>query len=84
MPFVVQIIIQEIILMILFGIFVKVDPEVADGYNESYYPMYQDVNVMMLIGFGFLMVFIKNYSWSALTYTFIINAIVVQQYILWF
>ena len=45
--------------------------------------MYQDVNVMMLVGFGFLMTFIKNYSWSALAYTFFINAIIVQLYILW-
>jgi ammonium transporter Rh len=45
--------------------------------------MYQDVNVMMLIGFGFLMTFLKNHSWSALSYTFFINAVVVQLYLLW-
>jgi ammonium transporter Rh len=45
--------------------------------------MFQDVNVMMLIGFGFLMTFIKKYSWSALSYTFFINAIVMQLYPLW-
>lgn len=44
--------------------------------------MYQDVNVMMLIGFGFLMTFIKNYTWSTLAYTFFVNAVVVQLYIL--
>jgi ammonium transporter Rh len=44
--------------------------------------MYQDVNVMMLIGFGFLMTYIKNHSWSALVYTFFTNAITVQLYIL--
>lgn len=37
---------------------------------------------MMLIGFGFLMTFVKNHSWSALSYTFFINAVVVQLYIL--
>ena len=42
--------------------------------------MFQDVNVMMLIGFGFLMTFIKGYTWSALSYTFFINALVVQLY----
>ena len=35
---------------------------------------------MMLVGFGFLMIFIKTYSLSALTYTFFINAIVIQLY----
>ena len=44
--------------------------------------MYQDVNVMMLIGFGFLMTFIKNYTWSTLSYTFFLNALVVQLYML--
>jgi ammonium transporter Rh len=44
--------------------------------------MYQDVNVMMLIGFGFLMTFIKHHAWSSLVYTFFINAIIVQLYIL--
>ena len=44
--------------------------------------MYQDVNLMMLIGFGFLMTFIRTNSWSALAYTFFINAVVVQLYVL--
>jgi len=35
-----------------------------------------------VVGFGFLMTFIKRYSWSALAYTFFINAIIVQTYIL--
>jgi ammonium transporter Rh len=44
--------------------------------------MYQDVNVMMLIGFGFLMTYIKKNAWSSLVYTFFINAIIVQLYLL--
>ena len=38
---------------------------------------------MMLIGFGYLMTFIKHHLWSTLSYTFFINAIVVQLYLLW-
>lgn len=37
---------------------------------------------MMLIGFGFLMTFIKTHQWSALSYTFLINAVVVQLYLM--
>jgi ammonium transporter Rh len=44
--------------------------------------MYQGINVMMLIGFGFLMTFVKNHSWSALSYTFFINAVIIQLYLL--
>jgi hypothetical protein len=38
---------------------------------------------MMLIGFGFLMTFIKTYSWGALAFTFFINCAATQYYILW-
>lgn len=37
---------------------------------------------MMLIGFGFLMTFIKSYTWSTLAYTFFLNAVIVQLYLL--
>lgn len=80
--FAIIIIILEVAITILYGIFVRVKPHADVDTNQSYYPMYQDVNVMMLIGFGFLMTYIKKHSWSALVYTFFINAIVVQLYIL--
>lgn len=50
--------------------------------NANRYPAYQDINVMMLIGFGFLMTFLKNHAWSSLAYTFFINSVVLQLYIL--
>jgi len=37
---------------------------------------------MVLVGFGFLMTFIRRYAWSALAYTFFINSVVIQLYIL--
>ena len=72
----------EVIVIIMYGIFVRPKIHSDAAENTAYYPMYQDVNVMMLIGFGFLMTFIKNHSWSALSYTFFINAVIVQLYIL--
>ena len=53
-----------------------------DPYITQRYAAFQDTNVMMLIGFGFLMTFIKTYALSALTYTFFINAVVMQLYVL--
>lgn len=70
--------------MFMYGFYVR--HEVQDleaGYLEGYYPWFQDVNVMILIGFGFLMSFIRSKAWSALGFTFFTNAIVFQLYILW-
>jgi ammonium transporter Rh len=80
--FAIVMIVVEIIVIIMFGLFVRPLVHNDPTNNTSYYPEYQDVNVMMLIGFGFLMTFIKHHSWSALVYTFFINAIHVQLYML--
>lgn len=71
-------------IVILFCTSVRLLPYngAGDRLANERYSAFQDVNVMMLIGFGFLMTFIKSYSWSALTYTFFINAIVMQLYLL--
>ena len=48
--------------------------------NALKYPAFQDINVMMLIGFGYLMAFSKTTSWSAFSYTFFMNALMLQLY----
>jgi ammonium transporter Rh len=42
--------------------------------------MFQDVNVMMFIGFGLLMTFLKKYSHSAIGINFLLTAFVLQWY----
>jgi len=41
---------------------------------QTYYPMWQDVHVMIYIGFGFLMVFLKTSSWTAVGFNFLLSA----------
>jgi ammonium transporter Rh len=77
--------ISMIILVLFFGLFVVY----ADGVSasssrageaetdvsiEEHYPMYMDVHVMIFVGFGFLMVFLKSYSWSAVGMNYLIAA----------
>jgi ammonium transporter Rh len=45
---------------------------------ESYYPLYQDVHVMIFIGFGFLMTFVSRYAWSAVGFNFLLSALAIQ------
>ena len=41
---------------------------------QDYYPYWQDVHVMIYIGFGFLMVFLKTSSWTAVGFNFLLSA----------
>eukprot|EP00118_Oscarella_pearsei_P018577 m.190935 g.190935 ORF g.190935 m.190935 type:complete len:504 (+) comp39439_c2_seq3:210-1721(+) len=45
---------------------------------EHYYPYFQDVHVMMFIGFGFLMTFLKRHGFSSLGFNFLVGAFVIQ------
>ena len=73
---------MEAILIVLFWVFVVDNLKTGDVIVGQRYPAWQDVNVMMLIGFGFLMTFIRSYTWSAIAYTFLINAFISQYYVL--
>ena len=46
----------------------------AKDYVQRLYAVFQDVHVMIFIGFGFLMTFVKTSSWSALAFNWIISA----------
>ncbi|KAL4099173.1 hypothetical protein PRIC1_006982 [Phytophthora ramorum] len=44
----------------------------------NYYPMYMDVHVMIYIGFGFLMTFLRKYSMSAVSLNFLIAVLALE------
>ncbi|XP_072166344.1 ammonium transporter Rh type B-A-like [Diadema setosum] len=77
----------EILFVILFAVFVRYDPHVAapgakddeDFYPvDKYYGLFQDVHVMMFIGFGFLMTFLKRYGYGSVGFNFLLAAFVIQ------
>ncbi|XP_065159135.1 ammonium transporter Rh type A isoform X3 [Atheta coriaria] len=43
-----------------------------------YYNLFQDVHVMIYIGFGFLMTFLKRYGFSAVGFNFLLASLIVQ------
>ena len=44
----------------------------------SFFTVFQDVHVMIYIGFGFLMTFLKKYGYGAVGYNFFIAALMTQ------
>jgi len=59
----------------------------SDEHLVRDYAWFQDVHVMIFVGFGFLMTFLKRYSWSSFGFTFIFAAFAIQWGILvqgWF
>ncbi|MBN3308927.1 RHCG1 protein, partial [Amia calva] len=84
----------QIVMIILFGVFMRYDKEsdahwlvtkkeeniTSDIENDFYYryPSFQDVHVMIFVGFGFLMTFLRKYSFSAVGFNFLIAAFGIQ------
>jgi uncharacterized membrane protein (DUF106 family) len=50
----------------------------AAEHIALYYPMFQDVHVMIFVGFGFLMTFLKKYGYSATGINMLIAAVACQ------
>ena len=81
---------MQIISIILYACFTKYGVEavgntstdISSNTINTYYPMFQDVHVMIFIGFGFLMTFLKKYSFSSVGFNFIIAALAIQYSIL--
>lgn len=56
---------------IIFGDEAYEDEAYRDTKN-AHYAMFMDVHCMIFVGFGFLMVFMKSYSWTAVGFNFLI------------
>ncbi|XP_070763275.1 rh family, C glycoprotein a [Enoplosus armatus] len=81
-------------MVVLFGVFIRYDEEsdahwvetkrehniTSDIENDFYfrYPSFQDVHVMIFVGFGFLMTFLKRYSFSGVGFNFLIASFGLQ------
>ncbi|XP_062869399.1 rh family, C glycoprotein a [Trichomycterus rosablanca] len=81
-------------MIILFGVFVRYNDEAdahwtehmkeknitSHAENDFYYryPSFQDVHVMIFVGFGFLMTFLKRYSFGGVGFNFLIASFGLQ------
>lgn len=63
----------QLLLMVLYFIFVR-----YGGGEDVNIKGFEDTHVMIFIGFGFLMTFLKKYSYSALGFNWLLAALVIQ------
>ncbi|XP_052089957.1 ammonium transporter Rh type A-like [Mytilus californianus] len=74
----------QVIFVIIFGLLAEYE-EPAQAKSRkgktpvtTMYPMFQDVHVMIFIGFGFLMTFLKRYGYSAIGINLLLASFVIQ------
>ncbi|KAK3252196.1 hypothetical protein CYMTET_38498 [Cymbomonas tetramitiformis] len=76
--------IQAMLLVVYFTC-VEYDDELfsseGDDHVSRLYPHFQDVHIMILVGFGFLMTFLKRYGYSSVGLTFMTAAVTIQWYV---
>lgn len=65
----------QVLLLGLFAGFVDYNKTVT---TAILYTQFQDVHVMIFIGFGFLMTFLKKYGFGAVSYNLLLSAITIQ------
>ncbi|XP_046383541.1 ammonium transporter Rh type A isoform X4 [Ischnura elegans] len=81
----------QLILIILFALYTRYDSsatsppgEDKDGVSDqdpevtTVHPMFMDVHVMIFIGFGFLMTFLRRYGYSSVGLNMLVSALSIQ------
>nr|XP_048298671.1 ammonium transporter Rh type A [Myodes glareolus] len=76
----------EVVIIVLFGLFVEYETTQQVNTTRStktdqflqLYPLFQDVHVMIFVGFGFLMTFLKKYGFSGVGFNLFLAALGLQ------
>lgn len=68
----------QVLVICVLCFFPGIDYAEKDDYTSWAYGHFQDVHVMIFIGFGFLMTFLKDYNWSSLGFNFLLAAVAIE------
>merc|ERR1712038_2080678 len=88
--FVICVGIMQLLFLIFFSVGTEYDSVISEVVGNSTSPdrikttygMFQDVHVMIFIGFGFLMTFLRKHNYSSVGMTFLVSALCIQWHIL--
>lgn len=83
----------ETVVVVLYGLFATYSTELqgnatitsnelAKDTVKTYYPVFQDVHIMIFVGFGFLMTFLKSHRFGSVALNFLAGAMALQTGIL--
>jgi len=79
----------QILFIILFGVMVEYNPDHTgpsassdlshkNDEDQALYPVFQDVHVMILLGIGFLMTFLKRHGFCSVGFNFMLTCYIIQ------
>lgn len=68
--------ITQLVILILFLTIVKTN--VSKGYEHDEYIIFRDIMVMLLLGFGYLMTFLKKYGLGAVGFTMMLTILAME------
>lgn len=66
----------QLIFIILFGLFA--DYNTKEENNQAKYPLFIDLHAMAVLGFGFIMTFLKRYGYGSVGFNLLLVAFVIQ------
>nr|AXF41562.1 RHP1 protein [Chlorella sp. ArM0029B] len=70
------------LLLVLLALFGQYAADLTDANVDRYYAWLSDVYVMVFLGFGFLMTFLRRYSYSAVSLNFVCSCLVILEALL--
>jgi ammonium transporter Rh len=72
----------QVMLIVLYGIFVRYETDAGFSHGKDgalkLFSYLQEIHIMIFIGFGFLMTFLKRYCYGAIGFNFFVAALVIQ------